>query len=266
MNLSIIIPVFNSENILENLIVKIHKSLSENNFKEKFEIILINDCSKDGSWEKIKILSNKFSSVKGLNLSENYGQHNSIMAGLNICQGDKIITMDDDLQHPPESIKAIYDELDKGTDSCYTYYLNRQHPAWKKFISWLNNLISSYLLNKPIKIYLSSFRGIKKNIVKEIIKYKGSEVYLDGLILAETRNISMISVPHQKRFSGASNYNFKRLLSLWSDMAINFPTHPIRFATFFGLIIKYLILIHKKIFNHASKTKNQYLIKEKTFK
>ena len=101
--------------------------------------------------------------------------------------GDKIITMDDDLQHPPESIKAIYDELDKGTDSCYTYYLNRQHPAWKKFISWLNNLISSYLLNKPIKIYLSSFRGIKKNIVKEIIKYKGSEVYLDGLILAETR-------------------------------------------------------------------------------
>ena len=89
MNLSIIIPVFNSENILENLIVKIHKSLSENNFKEKFEIILINDCSKDGSWEKIKILSNKFSSVKGLNLSENYGQHNSIMAGLNICQGIK---------------------------------------------------------------------------------------------------------------------------------------------------------------------------------
>jgi len=265
MDLSIIIPVFNSEDILENLVMRINKSLSSKDFKCQFEIILINDCSVDNSWGKIKILSNKFSNVKGLNLSENYGQHNSIMAGLNECAGDKIITMDDDLQHPPESIKEIYYALDKNIEACYTYYLNRQHPLWKRFISWLNNLVSSYLLNKPLKIYLSSFRGFKKNISKEIIKYKGSGVYLDGLILAATRNISMISVPHQKRFSGSSNYNFKRLVSLWSDMAINFPTHPIRLATFFGLIIKYLILIYRNIFRVRNKLKHQYSIKEKTY-
>lgn len=266
MDLSIIIPVFNSENILENLVMRINKSLNNNNFKGQFEIILINDGSADASWEKIKILSNKFSNIKGLNLSENFGQHNSIMAGLNECEGNKIITMDDDLQHPPESIIEIYEELDKNFDACYTYYLNRQHPLWKHFISWLNNLVSSYLLNKPIKIYLSSFRGFKKKILQEIIRYKESRVYLDSLILEATRNISMISIAHQKRFHGPSNYNFKKLVSLWSDMAINFPTHPIRFATFFGLVIKYFILIYRKIFHDDKKNKYQYLVKEKTNK
>ena len=76
----------------------------------------------------------------------------------------------------------------------------------------------------------------------------------------------MISVPHQKRFYGSSNYNYKKLVSLWSDMAINFPTHPIRFVTFFGLVIKYLILIYRKIFHDDKKNKYQYLIKEKTYK
>ena len=265
MNLSIIIPVFNSANILEQLVSSIHNSLNNITFQDEFEIILVNDFSSDNSWKEIKILSNKFPSVKGLNLSKNYGQHNAIMAGLNECVGDKIITMDDDLQHPPESIKDIYDELQKNFDSCYTYYLNRQHPLWKKFISWLNNLVSSYLLNKPLRIYLSSFRGFKKNILKEIINYKEPQVYLDGLILKATRNISMISVPHQKRLYGNSNYNFKKLISLWSDMAINFPVYPLRFITFFGLIIKYLIIIYKNIFISSEKNKDQYSIKEKTY-
>tara|TARA_Y100000590_G_C15558482_1_gene953784 strand:- start:308 stop:1108 length:801 start_codon:yes stop_codon:yes gene_type:complete len=266
MNLSIVIPVYNSENILEELVTKIYQSLKKKNFQGKFEIILVNDCSQDKSWEKIKGLSDKFSDVIGLNLAENYGQHSAIMAGLNACKGDKIITMDDDLQHPPESIKDIYDELEKNFDSCYTYYLNRQHPLWKKFISWLNNLVSSYLLNKPLKIYLSSFRGFKKELSNKIIQYKGTSVYLDGLILGATRNISMITVHHQKRFSGPSNYNFKKLVSLWSDMAVNFPIRPIRFATFFGLFIKYLILIYRNIFHHRKKNKNQYLVKERTNK
>jgi polyisoprenyl-phosphate glycosyltransferase len=265
MNLSIVIPVFNSSDILEKLIERINLSLNQNNLENKFEIILVNDSSLDNSWNKIKTLSNKFSNVKGLNLIKNYGQHNAIMAGLNECSGDKIITMDDDLQHPPESIKDIYDELEKGYDSCYTYYVNRQHHLIKRFISWINNLVSSYLLNKPFKIYLSSFRGFKRNILLEVIKYKKPSVYLDGLILATTRNISMITVPHQKRFQGDSNYSFTKLFSLWFDMAINFPVYPLRFATLFGLIIKYLILIYRKFFISREIKKSQYSIKEKTY-
>ena len=266
MNLSIIIPVYNSENILANLVDKIHESSKTESFPKKFEIILVNDFSFDKSWEKIKLISNKYENVLGINLDKNYGQHNAIMAGLNECSGDIIITMDDDLQHPPESIENIYYELNKKNfDACYVYYLNRQHPLWKKFVSWLNNLISSYLLNKPLKIYMSSFKGFKKNILNKIIKYKGGAVYLDGLILNATRNISMISVTHNKRPYGVSNYKFGNLLSLWSDMAINFPVYPIRISTFFGLIIKFLIIIYRNIFL-SNKKKNQYFIKEKTYK
>ena len=266
MDLSIIIPVYNSENILENLINKIHESFNKRSFSKNFEVILVNDFSHDQSWEKIKFLANKFVNVKGVCLSENYGQHNAIMAGLKECSGNIVITMDDDMQHPPESIMDIYNELIKGFDVCYVYYLNRQHPLWKRFVSWLNNLISSYLLNKPLKIYMSSFKGFKKSVLLEITKFQGSEVYLDGLILKATRNISMVYVQHFKRLHGNSNYNFKKLLSLWCNMAVNFPLHPIRSASFFGVIIKYLIIFYRKIFSKTKKNKKQYLIEEKTYK
>ena len=121
------------------------------------------------------------------------------MAGLNESVGDIIITMDDDLQHPPESIKDIYNELNKNFDVCYVYYLKRKHILWKKVVSQLNNLTASYLLNKPIKIYMSSFRGFKKKILQKIIQHQESRVYLDALILKATKNISMISVPHHKK-------------------------------------------------------------------
>ena len=82
--------------------------------------------------------------------------------------GNQIILMDDDLQHPPESIKNIYDELEKGYESCYTYYSNRQHHFIKRFISWINNLVSSYLLNKPFEIYLSSFFSLSFDSIKKL--------------------------------------------------------------------------------------------------
>ncbi len=176
------------------------------------------------------------------------------------------ITMDDDLQHPPESIEDIYNKLIKNYDACYVNYIDRQHPVWKIFVSWLNNVVSSYLMRKPLKIYTSSFKGFKRNVLQEIIKYQGSKVFLDGLILKATKNISVIFVPHHKRLSGKSNYDFKKLISLWSNMAINFPVYPIRLSTFFVIIIKYLILIYRNNFYRNEKIKNQYSIKEKTYK
>ena len=119
-------------------------------------IILIDDYSSDNSWEKIKSFSKKFNLIKGISLAENFGQHNALIAGMKYSSGKKIITMDDDLQHSPKSINDLLRELDKGFDVCYTSYLNRQHAIWKKVVSWINNLVSSYLLNRPYKLYLSS--------------------------------------------------------------------------------------------------------------
>ena len=258
--LSIIVPVYNSQNILPKLINSIFLLLK----KEKiiFEIFLVNDFSQDNSWEVIKNLSSNYKFVKGINLSENFGQHNAIMAALNQCNGKNIITIDDDLQHSPDNIIDIYQELLKGFDVCYVNYLERKHEKWKIFFSYISNIISSFLLNKPLKIYCSSYKGFNRNVLKEIIKYKKSNVYIDGLILNFTRNISMISVPHYPRLEGKSNYNFSKLFGLWCNMIENFPTKPFRLATFVGFFLKLIIILFKK----KSKHKKQYAIVNKTYK
>ena len=156
MKISIIIPVYNSEQILEELIERINNVLKQIYLKESSEIIMVNDFSMDGSWEKIKDLSKKNSNIKGLNLTENFGQHNALLAGLHLCSGDNIITLDDDLQHPPEFFPDILEKL-KEHEVCYTNYKNRKHLTWKKIVSKINNVVSSFLLNKPLNVYMSSF-------------------------------------------------------------------------------------------------------------
>ena len=241
MDLSIVIPVFNSEKIIENLVEKVDAKLKNLKSLKSYEIILVNDCSPDNCWEKILFLSKKFTFVRGVNLTKNFGQHNAIMAGLSKSTGEKIITMDDDLQHSPDSIEKLLEELNKGYDVCYVRYLNRKHKFWKIFVSWSNNVVQSYLLNKPYRIYMSSFRALKKNIAREVINYKGPYPFIDGLILKLTRNISIIPVEHNKRPVGESNYSFAKLWSLWANISTTFPFYPLRFATIFRVILFIII-------------------------
>lgn len=259
MKLSIIIPVYNSATILHKLNNRILKSVEEMKLINDFELIMINDFSEDSSWEIIKELSQNNNYIKGISLDKNYGQHNAIMAGLNFCSGEKIITLDDDLQHPPEFFFNILEKLNEN-EVCYTYYKNRQHIKWKKLVSKVNNIVSSFLLNKPFHIYMSSFRGIKKEIVVKIIKYKEPNIYLDSLILNHSNNVGMITVDHYARQEGESNYTLNKLLILWSNMVLNFSFYPIRFASIFGLILKFFIKIIRKKGN-----KSQFQISEKTF-
>ena len=184
MNLSIIIPVYNSSKILKTLVKRIKKNLEAKNY----EIIFVNDASLDNSWNEIKKISKKNKKVKGINLSENFGQHSAIFAGLKYAKGKKIITMDDDLQHPPESIEDIMSKLNKH-DLCYTIYLKRKHIFWKRSVSWVNNIFSSFLFNKPIHIYFSSFRGFDVKLLNQIVKDRNPIVFLDGLLLRYAKKI-----------------------------------------------------------------------------
>jgi|TARA_B110000914_G_scaffold212267_1_gene213055 glycosyltransferase involved in cell wall biosynthesis len=258
MKLSLIIPVYNAGEIINELNSRILKVITDLNLINSFELIFINDSSVDNSWDQIKSLSFKFSYIKGINLSKNFGQHNAIMAGLNNCSGEKIITLDDDLQHPPEFFSNILSQLE-DFDACYTYYRKRKHLKWKKIVSQINNIFSSFLLNKPLNIYLSSFRGFKKNIASEVVNFKRPSVYLDGLILKATKKITMITVDHDARLKGHSNYNFKKLLILWSTMVLNFSFYPFRTASLFGIILRFFVKLFIK------KNKLQYEILEKTF-
>ena len=186
------------------------------------------------------------------------------MAGLNNVKGKYIVMMDDDLQHPPENIKDIVAKLKEGNEVCYVKYINRKHAKWKIFVSWLNNIISSLLISKPIGVYTSSFKGITKSIKNEIIKYKKPQVFIDWLILKETKKISTINVHHLRRYSGKTNYSFKKLMLLWSNMVIIIPILPLRFSSIFLIVSKIIV---KTFIYRLVREKNlmeQYIIKEKT--
>jgi glycosyltransferase involved in cell wall biosynthesis len=258
MELSIIIPVYNSSKILNKLIFKIIHHIKKKLKISEFEIILINDFSDDNSWNVIKKITKKNKKIKGIDLAKNFGQHNAILAGLKYAKGKRIITMDDDFEHPPEYIKKFYFELDKS-DACYTNYLNRKHSLIKSTISQINNFVSSFLLNKSFKIYLSSFRGLKKKIRNKIIKYKKSHIYLDYLILINTKKIKMINIQHGKRLEGKGNYTIKKLLKLWASMILSIDTFPITIHSIFNFLLKLILTPFYKM------EKKQYIIKQKTF-
>lgn len=241
--LSIVIPVYRSASILPKLVEAIAVEMHEEHLFDSFELILVNDCSPDNSWHVIRKLAEANAFIKGITLRRNVGQHNAIMAGLHHASGEYIVLMDDDLQHPPSAIADILRALADGYDVCYTNYLNRQHAAWKKLGSWFNDRMATLLLGKPKGLYLSSFKGLRREIVDEIVQYDGPYTYIDGLILDVTRSITTVDIEHQARFEGESNYTFARLLSLWMKMATSFSVFPLRLATYAGFALAALSLM-----------------------
>ena len=262
MNLSIVIPVYNSESIVSRLIEEIENAIKSYNLE--FEVVLINDCSADDSWEMIKKLSKKKNFIKEISLKNNYGQHNAISAGLNYTEGKFIVLMDDDLQHDPRYIVKIFNVLNKGYDSCYVKYIKRKHVFWKRSVSFFNHLISSFLSSKSLNIYTSSFKGFNRNICEIIKKDKEFEVFLDWLIVENSKKIETINVVHRERYTGRTNYNLNKLFILWSNMIMKINPKN-NFKKLLIFIIK--LCIENIIYKIVSKKKytEKFLISEKTF-
>jgi len=235
--LSIIVPVYRSAAILPLLVETIQQEMQNANLLDTFELLLVNDASPDNSWQVICELAKQYPFVKGISLRRNFGQHNATMAGMNHAMGDIVVIMDDDLQHPPKAITGMIDALNKGYDVCYTRYLNRQHATWKKLGSLFNDRIATHLLGKPKTLYLSSFKAVRQEVVKEVIKYNGPYAYLDGLILDVTQSITTINIEHKARHEGQGNYNLRRSFSLWLKMATSFSVIPLRIASYMGFAL-----------------------------
>lgn len=235
--ISIVVPVYRSENILPHLAAQVSAAMDAAGKVERFELILVNDASPDGSWRVIQDLATRHAFVKGICLARNFGQHNATMAGLNHAQGDIVVIMDDDLQHPPQTIMSLVGAVREGYDVCYTRYVNRQHAFWKKLGSWFNDRVASFLLRKPRGLYLSSYKALHRRVVQEVIRYDGPYAYVDGLILDITNHITSVPIEHQARHEGKGNYNLRKSLSLWLKMATSFSIIPLRVASITGMIL-----------------------------
>lgn len=235
--LSLVIPVYGSEKVLPELVNRLQATLDQlPTIRASYEVIFVCDRSPDQSWQVIQQLSSQFSWVRGILLRMNAGQHNALMAGFARARGKIIVTMDDDLQHSPSDIPSLLEELNRGRDLVYARFGQRKHAGWKIWGSRLNDKVAGYLMNKPKGMYLSPFRAMRANVCKDVLRYQGPYVYVDGLLLSVTRNIGTVDVAHHDRFAGDSGYSLKKSISLWLKMATSFSIVPLRITSLVGML------------------------------
>lgn len=201
MKISICIPVYNAEATIESLVASIEQELAG----YELELVLVNDASKDKSEVICEKLALRNDRVKFISLRRNYGEHNAVMCALNHITGDCAVIIDDDFQNPPIEIIALVKEVQGGFDVVYSFYAEKKHNLFRNIGSRFNDVIASWLLNKPKNLYLSSFKAIHRDVVEEIIKYQGPFPYIDGLIFRITDNYTSVEVKHQRREIGKSN-------------------------------------------------------------
>jgi undecaprenyl-phosphate 4-deoxy-4-formamido-L-arabinose transferase len=231
--LSIVIPVYNGAATIGDLVGRLTEVLAAGSF----QIVLVNDGSRDRSHEVCLELSSKYPFLTYLNLSRNFGEHNAVMAGFNHADGDYTVIMDDDFQNPPEEVLRLMEEARRGKfDVVYTYYGKKRHHWLRNLGSRFNNLVANFMLEKPRDLYLSSFKCLSRFAVEEVLKYKGPFPYIDGLLLRCTGNIGKIEVSHARRKAGRSGYTPRKLIRLWLNMFLNFSVMPLRASSLLGLL------------------------------
>ena len=230
--ISVVIPVYNSAECVGALVARIAECLGDSDY----ELILVNDCSTDDSWEKVKDAGKGHKRLVGLNLRKNVGQDNALMAGFSRVSGEHIIIMDDDLQHDPGDIeRLIATQVGEDADVCYANFVKKEQKWWKNMGSWFNGKMAEILIDKPPDIYLSPFKCISKRVVDEVQKNAGPYPYIDGLLFMVTRNIVQTSVEHHPRYSGRGNYTLARSFAVWLKLMMGFSVFPLRLITFVGL-------------------------------
>lgn len=228
--ISIVIPVYNSEACLPELCIRIQEQVLF-----PYELILVDDHSQDRSWQVITSLTSRFPELTGIHLRKNSGQDNAIMAGLANARGEYVVIMDDDLQHSPADIPRLIEACQQGYDVCFGRYREFHQSWWKKAGSSFNGLFARIFLGKPHDIYLSPFKVIHRDLVREILSYKGPYPYVDGLILAFTSSMVQIDISHSPRYAGTSTYSLLKSIGVWSKHVTGFSVGPLRLATYGGI-------------------------------
>lgn len=234
-SISVVIPVFNSENIIPELIERLSTELGL--ISREFEVILVNDGSEDGSWQIIQNLSKSNPLVRGINLMRNYGQHNALLCGIRASKNEIIVTMDDDLQHPPEEIHLLIDKLFEGYDVVYGIPNKLVHAPWRNFSSRITkSFLAKFLGMKRIK-YMSAFRAFKRDIRRSFDQFDSPNVIIDALLTWGTDNFGLAMVDEEPRQTGRSNYNLYKLIKVAMIVLTGFSTVPLRIASVTGFIL-----------------------------
>ena len=253
---SFVIPCYRSALTIGKVVNEIQDTMNAmENYS--YEIILVNDCSPDDTFEVISKLCEENINICGVNLAKNFGQHAALMAGFYQVTGDILVCLDDDGQTPADEVGKLLAEIEAGQDVVYASYDHKKHSMFRNFGSWVNEKMLQFLLGKPKELFVSSYFAARRFIVDEMLRYENAYPYVIGLVLRSTKKIVNVSVNHREREIGTSGYTLGKLLGLWFNGFTAFSTKPLRIATasgtiFAGLGFLYaLYTIIKKFVNPA---------------
>jgi glycosyltransferase involved in cell wall biosynthesis len=230
--LSVVVPVYRSEQTLEELVRRISSELQSHDF----EIILIDDASGDGSWQKISSLAKENPNVFGIRLGRNSGQHGALLAGVRTAKFDTTVTLDDDLQNPPEEIKKLIIGLKPGVDVVYGISNEVKQSFYRRLGSTLVRKFFSSALGFSSAITMSSFRAFRTNLREGFSTQLGPNISLDALLTWSTTRFAVAEVRHDLRKIGKSHYTFRKLLRFMVDMTTGYSSLPLRLATSVGFV------------------------------
>lgn len=251
--ISFVIPCYRSSTTLPKVVKEIQDTM-ESMLSYAYEIILINDCSPDDTFDTIKKLCGENAHITGISLAKNFGQHSALMAGFHYAKGDIVVCLDDDGQTPACEAGKLIQGIEAGADVVYARYQHKHHSGFRNFGSHINELMTRVMLGKPKNLYVSSYFAARRFVVEEMIRYEYAYPYVIGLVLRTTKNIVNVDVNHRDRQAGESGYNLKKLLALWFNGFTAFSVKPLRIATAMGVFFAFcgfaygIYTIIKKIF------------------
>jgi undecaprenyl-phosphate 4-deoxy-4-formamido-L-arabinose transferase len=229
---SVVIPLFNSAEILPHLLERLRTTLPE--IESQHEIILVDDGSQDDTWKKVEEQLKVNEHIIAFRLMRNYGQHSALLCGIRAARYNITVTMDDDLQHPPEELPKLLDKLEEGFDVVYGTSRERQHSLWRNLASRITRLALQSVMGAETGRNVSAFRAFRTKIREAFATYKSPFVSVDVLLTWGTTRFGAVPVRHDPRHEGESNYTFGRLVAHALDMATGFSNLPLRLASLIG--------------------------------
>ncbi|MGH9504284.1 MAG: glycosyltransferase family 2 protein [Terriglobales bacterium] len=231
--LSAVVPVYRSEAILPELVLRLETVLR--GITSDYELVLVNDSSPDRSWDAICQLAERHTWIHPINLMRNYGQHNALLCGIRAAQYDVIVTLDDDLQHPPEEIPKLLAVLAQGFDVVYGTPEQEEHGLLRDLASLATKIALQNAMGATIARQVSAFRVFRTEVAGAFNHYEGSFVSIDVLLTWGTNRFSAVPVAHEPRKQGTSGYSFRKLITHAVNMMTGFSTLPLQLASIVGL-------------------------------
>jgi glycosyltransferase involved in cell wall biosynthesis len=230
--ISVVVPVYNSEHSLTPLVERLKGVLA--NRTARLEIVMVNDASRDGSWAVVERLAAEHPEVRGISLLRNYGQHNALLCGIRAATGEIILTIDDDLQHPPEEVPLLLDRLAEGADVVYGTPQRESHGLFRDLASQITKIVLQEAMGAEVARDVSAFRVFRTQLREAFASYSNPSVSVDVLLTWATTRFAAVRVRHEPRTIGVSNYTFRKLLRHALTMMTGFSTRPLQFASLIG--------------------------------